>query len=412
MRGKNFKCKTPGIRFRKHATRKHGIKFDQYFYIRYRVDGRQKEEGLGWSSKGWSEVKAAALLAELKANQTSGNGPKTLQEKREVKLQEERALQSERQNQDAQKRLLERTILDNVFEEYQEANTHKKSLKDEINYYKNWIKPTLGNKHLEEIILLDLERIKRKMIKEGKAKRSIQYIKSIIRQTYNHAVAHKLYSGEIPTTNFLKNEHSDNRRQRYLSPIEAEELLNKVKEYSEKTYQISLTSLHTGMRFGEIASLMWQHVNTKNREIIVVDPKNSDTRSVFMTDRVLDMFESMEKGKPNELVFPSQRGTKRNRISKSFAASVNDLKFNEGITDRRLKIVFHSLRHSCASILVNAGVEIPVIAKILGHKTLAMTMRYSHINDKSVKNALAVLNEIPTEDKCSTTIIIPGQRQL
>lgn len=125
----------------------------------------------------------------------------------------------------------------------------------------------------------------------------------------------------------------------------------------------------------------------------MVDPKNGETRSVFMTDRVLEMFHAMTKVPPDDIVFPSNTGEIRGRISNVFAKAVDDLGFNEGISDGRLKVVFHTLRHSCASILVNAGVELPVIAKVLGHKTLAMTMRYSHVNDRSVKNAMAVLND-------------------
>jgi site-specific recombinase XerD len=64
------------------------------------------------------------------------------------------------------------------------------------------------------------------------------------------------------------------------------------------------------------------------------------------------------------------------------------------------------LRHSCASTLVNAGIEIPVIAKILGHKTLSMTMRYSHINDSSVKDAMAVLDHQQLQQKEKRTIKI------
>ena len=79
-----IKSGTTGVRYRLHNTRKHGVKFDQYFSIRYRVEGKQKEEGLGWASKGWTEKKAAALLSELKANKTIGIGPTSLKERRQL----------------------------------------------------------------------------------------------------------------------------------------------------------------------------------------------------------------------------------------------------------------------------------------------------------------------------------------
>ena len=48
----------PGVRFYKHPNRKHGVKYDRYFAIRYQHDGKRREEGLGWSSEGWTAEKA------------------------------------------------------------------------------------------------------------------------------------------------------------------------------------------------------------------------------------------------------------------------------------------------------------------------------------------------------------------
>ncbi len=192
----------------------------------------------------------------------------------------------------------------------------------------------------------------------------------------------------------MKKQRLANRRHRALSPEEADRLLAEVRQHSETTYRISLLSLNSGMRFGEIAALCWQHINTDNREILVIDPKNGEKmRAVYMTDTNLRMFREMESGRPEDLIFPSRTGEKMTRVSNVFGKALQALGLNNGITDRRMRIVFHSLRHSCASWLVNSGVELPTIAKILGHKILSMTMRYSHVNDISVKNAMAVLDE-------------------
>ena len=85
------KTKYPGVRFREHETRKHGISKDRYFVIRYQRDGKRHEEGTGWASEGWTAEKAGNELAELKKAYTLGNGsPTRLTEKRElVKIQEE-----------------------------------------------------------------------------------------------------------------------------------------------------------------------------------------------------------------------------------------------------------------------------------------------------------------------------------
>lgn len=46
-----IKCKSTGIRYRLHSERKHGVGFDKYFTIRYKILGKEKSEGLGWASE-------------------------------------------------------------------------------------------------------------------------------------------------------------------------------------------------------------------------------------------------------------------------------------------------------------------------------------------------------------------------
>jgi len=102
MATKWIKTDFPGVRYRKHPTRKHGVNFDQYFTIRYKVlTGKKtakgknitkdKEEGLGWTSMGWTAKKAYNKLNELKENRKFGQGPQTLAEKRTIE-QEKRDL--------------------------------------------------------------------------------------------------------------------------------------------------------------------------------------------------------------------------------------------------------------------------------------------------------------------------------
>ena len=54
------------MRYYEHKTRKYGVRFDRYYTIRYKINGKDKEEALGRASNGWTEQKAAGRLAELK----------------------------------------------------------------------------------------------------------------------------------------------------------------------------------------------------------------------------------------------------------------------------------------------------------------------------------------------------------
>lgn len=386
-----------GLRFRMHETKTTGVGRSKrplrYYVSVYKWKNKTLTDVYGWEGEDFkNEDNIVAVALDLRQNRRNHMPPFTLKEM--IEIRESALAESERVRTEEDGRLKqeELTKIDKVFAAYCEANSHKKSMKDEVNYFKNWITPTIGAKKLGEVVLLDLERIKKRMTAAGNAARSIQYIKSIVRQIYNFAADHKIYSGEVPTINFLKKQKIDNRRQRYLSHEEATLLLEEIRKHSTTTYRVSLLSLNSGMRFGEIAGLLWQHVDTDREEILVVDTKNGESRAVYMTAAVVQMFAEMKRGAANELVFPATNGKRMERVSKIFAAAADHIGLNEGITDRRMKFVFHSLRHSCASWLVNSGVELPVIAKILGHKTLAMTMRYSHVNDRSVRNAMATLD--------------------
>ena len=74
----------PGVRFYEHPTRKHGVSPDKNFFIRYKFQGKRHEEPIGWTSESWTARKAANELAELKKNHTTGEGPVSLAEKREL----------------------------------------------------------------------------------------------------------------------------------------------------------------------------------------------------------------------------------------------------------------------------------------------------------------------------------------
>lgn len=386
-----------GLRYREHPDKTVGVGRKKrplrYYTAVYKHKGKTMTDAYGWEGidyKNEDKVVTTAIL--LRQNRRDKTPPFTLKELHADRQKALDELEAEKKKEIALAERKDSTKLDRVFDAYCSNNSHKKSLRDEKSYYKNWIKTPLGQKRLDQITLLDLERIKKEMLTAGKAIRSIQYIKSIVRQLYNYASERNIYSGSPPTLHFLKKQKVDNRRQRYLSPEEASLLLEKIRETSEQTYSICLMSLNTGMRFGEIAALQWQHVITERREILVVDPKNTETRSVYMTDTIFELFMGMNRGEPSDLVFPSRKSEQMTSVSKTFSRAVISLGLNEGIIDRRLKVVFHTLRHSCASWLANSGTELAIIAKILGHKSLQMTMRYSHINDNSVKNAMSELD--------------------
>ena len=76
-----------GVRYCGNQTRKRGSKSDRYFFIRYKSDGKLKEEGAGWASEGMTSQKAPHLRARFTENIRLGRRPQSLAEMREMMLE-------------------------------------------------------------------------------------------------------------------------------------------------------------------------------------------------------------------------------------------------------------------------------------------------------------------------------------
>ena len=153
-----FKTKYPGVRARKHPTRKHGVRFDECYFIRYRVDGRQIEEMYGWLSQKKTAEGAYQLLGELKDNARRGVAPRTLKEMREL-------------NREAAEADKARTV---SFEEYfdkhylPEARQRKKpkTIQTEKGHKREWLAPVFAGKPMRSITGGDLQQVKDRLFRK------------------------------------------------------------------------------------------------------------------------------------------------------------------------------------------------------------------------------------------------------
>lgn len=384
-----IKTKFKGVRYREHPTRKHGVQKDKYFSIRYKIpkmDERgttDKEEALGWASDGWTAEKAALELAKLRKNQQEGEGAFTLQEKREAET-------AKREQEAKEKAAAEKSSMpfSEIWKEYvrQCKADGKKSLDREESLFTHWISPVVGTKPLKEIAPIHLEKIKSNMAKAELSPRSIRYSLEVIRQVFNFAMRHDYYNGENPTRK-VKKPAIDNRRMRFLTHEEANQVLDAIKAKSLNSWRITLISLQCGLRFSEIARLTFGDIDLERNTIWVRDPKNTRSRFAYLTDEVRQAILDMEiKGK-SDLIFPDRNGRQRQQMSDTFDRVVESLKLNNGVTDERLKVCFHTCRHSFASWLVQGGEDLLVVKELMGHKSLTMTERYSHLSPHTLQRA-------------------------
>ncbi|MEN6374589.1 MAG: tyrosine-type recombinase/integrase [Smithella sp.] len=386
--------KFKGVRYYEHPTRKHGLKKDHYLAIRYQINGKRIEEGVGWTSERdpednqyWTEAKAALVLERLRGAAKYGKmeAPTRIAEKREL---EEKRKEAEAAELKRLKR--ENIILNKYFYNsyYPDAKINKKenSYIHEETHFRLWIDPIAGQKPLKELSEFDVRRIVKKLLDAGKSPRTIQYVMATLRQVWNKARRGKIVSGDSPTKD-VKIPKFDNRRQRFLSHTEADLLLETLKEKNEAIYKMTLLSLHTGMRASEIFKLTWSCVDTERGIIAILDAKSGHGRAAFMTEQIKEMFNGMKRGKNDDFVFLRKDKKPYKEIPPLFRDVIMNLKFNENVSDTRQKVCFHTLRHTMASWHAEGGTDLYILKELLGHGSITLTERYSHLSNGALQEA-------------------------
>jgi integrase len=170
-------------------------------------------------------------------------------------------------------------------------------------------------------------------------------------------------------------------RIRYLTQDEIDRLLVCC---SRHVRPMVIMALNTGMRIGEILSLQWNDIDLKTGVIAVRHSKNNESRMVPINDALHEALMALEPGMGDSHVFTHLNGEPYHFIYDGFRAALKRARIDN--------FRFHDLRHTFASHLVMQGVDIRTVGQLLGHKTIAMTMRYSHVSDERLKDAVHRLN--------------------
>lgn len=148
-----------------------------------------------------------------------------------------------------------------------------------------------------------------------------------------------------------------------------------------------LVSLNTGLRRGELFGLRWSDVDLDRRVLTVqgATTKGGHTRHIPLTDEAHDILKDWkpEKAGGADLVFPGRAGKPFYTLKTAWGALLEEA----GIVAFR----WHDLRHTFASKLVQAGVDLNTVRELLGHTDIAMTLRYSHLAPSHLAGAMAKL---------------------
>ncbi|MBI4806705.1 MAG: site-specific integrase [Desulfovibrio sp.] len=385
-----IKCKSKGVRYREHSTRRYLRKPDRYYTIFYKFNCKFHQEAVGWASEGHTESEAEILFQKLKTNRNIGEGPQTLKQAKQLKIDQDEQTAANKMLE-SKKALTFGKFFIATYAPHSLTTKTKKSTDREDQLFRLWISPVIGDLPFKNISALHLNQIMSNMLAKDIAPRSVNYAFAVIRQVFNYAKFCHVSEIDSPTqtTKMLK---FDNQRRRFLTKEEASMLLKALKDKSDQVYAISLISFECGLRASEIFSLKWGDVSFENEQMMIWDSKNTKSRPAFMTENIKKLLMSFERGGRGDLIFPGREGVKINQISQTFRKVVESLGLNDGVSDPRQKVVFHTLRHTFASWLAQGDTNIYTVKELMGHSNLAMTQRYAHLGNGALKKAIKKLD--------------------
>jgi integrase len=183
----------------------------------------------------------------------------------------------------------------------------------------------------------------------------------------------------------VQREKLDNERDKWLTKDEEKRLLCNSPIWLK---EIILFALNTGLRQDELLSLEWSRVSLLRKTILIQETKNGKPKTLPLNRIALDVINERSKIKSikNDLVFFDSNGKKIN--PHSLRTSFYRVMRKAGIKDFR----FHDLRHTFATRLAQAGVDLYKISKLLGHKDIKMTQRYAHHCSDSLRDGVEILD--------------------
>jgi integrase len=261
-------------------------------------------------------------------------------------------------------------------------STFQKNAREQIRML-TWWKQELGSRPLVGITASTVAEVRDRIANEttriGKVRSGATVNRRIAALSAVMTVAVKEYGWipKNPIPNVTRMPDSKGR-ERFLSDDERKALLACC-DVSDLTLLGPLVrlALATGARKGELLGLQWANVDLGRRTVRFLDTKNGDSRTVPLAPAGIEVLVQWKSGRlPVGLVFPETVDV----IDKYWREARRDA----GISDFR----FHDLRHSAASYLAMSGASLMDIAAILGHKTLAMVKRYSHLSEQHTTAAI------------------------
>jgi integrase len=274
--------------------------------------------------------------------------------------------------------------------DYVVINNRPSAVKAKRQILKRYLLPDLGKLRIDEIKTVHVERLKAKLTTEQDlSPKTVNNITGVLGKLLRWACELEFVE-HVPQ---IKKLRVSKPTFDFLSFEEAERLL-KAAKYNPEWYAMIFTALRTGLRFGELSELRWSDVDLPAGRIVVRrsfacgsvgSTKTGEDREIPMSPDLISLLKR-HRNRIDGLVFAKPDGGRH--IHRRADVGLKLCCKKAGL---RL-IGWHCLRHSFASHMVMRNQSMKAVQELLGHASMEMTMRYSHLSPQVRRDAVAVLD--------------------
>ena len=271
-----------------------------------------------------------------------------------------------------------------LWDEYAENKADSKAINTDKGRFNKYLLPDFGSKEPHELIRLDVDRLRLKLLKTLKPQ-TVKHVMGLLKRIVHYGAAREL----CRNLNFeIEAVKVDNQKTEDLNPEQLKRLLDEIdKSKDVEAKAIMRLALYTGMRRGEMFKLKWNDIDFQRGFIAIRNPKGGVSQKIPLNDQARQVLENHPR--TAEYVFVRPDGEPFTDIRRR----VNPIKEAAGIpVDFR---ALHGLRHTYASMLASSGkVDLYTLQKLLTHKSPVMTQRYAHLRDEALIKASTLAGNI------------------
>jgi integrase len=271
--------------------------------------------------------------------------------------------------------------------DHAEAKKKPRSIKEDRRLLDKVILPVFGSMKLAEITRADISKFHHRLRQAPyQANRAL----SLLSKLFNLCEKWGLRKdGTNPCRHVEK--FNEEKKERYLTPDELSRLGGVLRdtEASKEELPQAIAAIRllilTGCRLSEIQTLKWEYVDLELREMTLPDSKTGK-KTVQLAGPAIEVLENISRRVGNPYVIPGEKiipGEKAGRHLIGLPHIWMRIREKAGLCDVRI----HDLRHSFASMAAQAGMSLPFIGALLGHRELATTNRYVHLMSDPLKVA-------------------------